>query len=102
MELGIKKKNKSNRLPTISGFLSFVIALIALAGLNVALLIKEKVFPGVFIIQLPILGFFLGVIGLFTRRRSRLYAIWGLSLSLFLLIFTFLMVISSLSINYKP
>lgn len=102
MELGIKKKAGGRRLPTISGFLSFLIALISLAGLNVALLIKNSVFPGVFIIQLPILGFFLGVIGLFTRRRSRLFAIWGLSLCIFLLIFTFLMVISSLSINYKP
>jgi len=102
MELGINKKGGNRHLPTISGFLSFLIALIALAGLNVALLIKEKVFPGVFIVQLPILGFFLGVIGLFTRSRSRLYAIWGLSLCIFLLIFTLLMVVSSLSINYKP
>lgn len=102
MELGIKKKGGGRRLPTISGFLSFLIALISLAGLNVALLIKNSGFPGVFIIQLPILGFFLGVTGLFTWRRSRLFAIWGLSLCIFLLIFTFLMVISSLSINYKP
>ncbi|MFK9092677.1 hypothetical protein [Bacillus salipaludis] len=102
MELGIKKKGGNRRLPTISGFLSFLIALISLAGLNVALLIKEKVFPGVFIIQLPIVGFFLGLLGLITRSRSRLYAIWGLSLSIFLLLFTLLMVVSSLSINYKP
>jgi hypothetical protein len=47
-------------------------------------------------------AFFLGVIGLFTRRRSRLFAIWGLALCISLLIFTFLMVISSLCINYKP
>ncbi|MBS4215312.1 MULTISPECIES: hypothetical protein [Neobacillus] len=102
MELGVKKKRGDRRLPTISGFLSFLVALISLAGLNVALLIKEKVFPGVFIIQLPIVGFFLGVIGLFTLKRSRLYAIWGLSLNIFLLIFTLLMIISSLGINYKP
>ncbi|MCM3570673.1 hypothetical protein [Neobacillus mesonae] len=102
MELGIKKKHRSNRLQTISGFLSFVIGLISLAGLNVALLMKEKVFPGMFIIQLPMLGFVLGMIGLFTRRRSRLHAVWGLSISLFLFIFTFLMIISSLGINYKP
>ncbi|CAH2715942.1 hypothetical protein BACCIP111895_03126 [Neobacillus rhizosphaerae] len=102
MELGIKKKAKHKSLPTISGFLSFLIALISLAGLNVALLIKEKVFPGIFIYQLPMLSIFLGIIGLFTRKRSRLYAIWGISLSIFLFIFTLLMVVSSLSINYKP
>ncbi|EKN71057.1 hypothetical protein BABA_02742 [Neobacillus bataviensis LMG 21833] len=102
MELGIKKKRGNRRLPTISGFLSFLIALISLAGLNVALLIKNSEFPGLFILQLPIVGFFLGLAGLVTLRRSRLYAIWGLSLNIFLLIFTLLMVIASLSINPKP
>ncbi|MFJ5716715.1 hypothetical protein [Neobacillus sp. NPDC093127] len=102
MELGIKKKGGGRRLPTISGFLSFLIALISLAGLNVALLMKVPVFPGIFIVQLPIVGFFLGLFGLITRRRSRLYAIWGLSLCSFLLLFTLLMIIVSLVINPKP
>lgn len=102
MEWGIKKNGGNRRLPTISGFLSFLIALISLAGLNVTLLLKTPGFPAVFLIQLPLVGFFLGIIGLITQKRSRLYAIWGLSLSIFLLIFTLLMVVSTLGINYKP
>ncbi|MFJ7728708.1 hypothetical protein ACIQXV_21555 [Neobacillus sp. NPDC097160] len=102
MELGIKKKGGGRRLPTISGFLSFLIALIGLAGLNVALLLKVPIFPRTFIVELPLVGFFLGLLGLITRKRSRLYAIWGLSLSIFLLLFTLLMIIAGLSINPKP
>ncbi|MBO0960489.1 hypothetical protein J1P26_12365 [Neobacillus sp. MM2021_6] len=102
MELGIKKKGGNRRLPTISGFLSFLVALLSLAGLNVALLVKNAEFPGIFIVQLPIVGFFLGLAGLVTVRRSRLYAIWGLTLNIFLLVFTLLMMIAALSINPKP
>jgi hypothetical protein len=103
MELGIKLNGIYNSLPKIFGFLSFLIALIALAGLNVSLLLlKQQGFPSVFLIQLPMVSFFLGIIGLFTQKRSRLFAIWGLSLSVFLFIFTFLMVVLSLGINYKP
>ena len=90
MELGIKKKGGGRRLPTISGFLSFLIALISLAGLNVALLMKVPAFPGIFIVQLPIVGFFLGLLGLITRRRSRLYAIWGICfMQLFITVYPF-------------
>ncbi|WML42092.1 hypothetical protein RCG19_10945 [Neobacillus sp. OS1-2] len=102
MELGIKKKGGNRRLPTISGFLSFLVALLSLAGLNVALLVKNSEFPGIFIVQLPIVGFFLGLAGLVTVRRSRLYAIWGLTLNIFLPVFTLLMMIAALSINPKP
>ncbi|WP_042454411.1 hypothetical protein [Neobacillus dielmonensis] len=102
MELGVKNKGLLQRIPAIFGFLSFLSALIALAGLNVGLLIQGSLFFGLFVFQLPFVGFFLGIVGLFTEKRSRLFAIWGFSLCLFLLVFAFLMIILSLGINYKP
>lgn len=103
MELGIKTKSKKGgQLQTITGFLSFLSALIALAGLNVALLLKSEDFPEMFLFQLPFLGLFLGGFGLLTKRRSRLYAWWGIGLNLFILVFTLLMFAFAWSINAKP
>jgi hypothetical protein len=105
MELEINNKDKRNQriLPTISGFLSFLIALIALVGVNIALLMDIPEFPKTFLVELPIVGFFLGLFGLITSKRSRLYAFWGIGISLFILIFTFLMIgLSWVAINPKP
>jgi hypothetical protein len=103
MELGVKKMTKRTRqLPTISGFLSFLIGLIALAGLNGGLILETEAMPEFFIIRLPFLGLILGVIGLFTRKRSKLYAIWGISICIFIYIFIFLMFGLAWSINPKP
>lgn len=102
MEYEITNKKKPKRLPTITGFLSFCIALISLTAVNVLILSKSQndmIGP---ILMSPLLGFFLGIIGLFTRKHSRLYAVWGLSLNVFLLVFYFVMIIASLGINYKP
>ncbi|PLS17439.1 hypothetical protein CVD28_12885 [Bacillus sp. M6-12] len=103
MELGVKKtQRKTGRAQTISGFLSFLTALIALSGVNAALLIKTNVFPNIFLIQFPFIGVFLGIVGLLTRKRSRMFAWWGLGLNTFILIFTFMMFIFAMSINAKP
>ncbi len=106
MELGIKKKQKNKNKKTLhtplTGFISFLIALISLAGLNIALLIKTDTFPGIFLYQLPFLGLFLGGFGLFTVRRSRFYAWWGIGLNAFILIFTFMMFLLAWTINPKP
>ena len=103
LEMSNKDRGKQRKLPTISGFLSFLIALIALAGVNIALLIEIDDFPKMFLVNLPIVGFFLGLFGLITAKRSRLYAFWGIGISLFLLIFTFLMIgLSWVGINPKP
>ncbi|NMD69256.1 hypothetical protein HHO41_03075 [Bacillus sp. DNRA2] len=105
MELEVNNKNeeKQRKLPTISGFLSFLISLIALTGLNITLLMDIDDFPKTFLVTLPIAGFFLGLLGLITSKKSRIYALWGIGISLFILLFTFLMIgLSWVSINPKP
>lgn len=103
LEMNNKNKRKQRKLPTISGFLSFLIALIALVGVNIALLIDIDDFPEMFLINLPIVGLTLGLLGLITSKRSRLYAFWGIGISSFILVFTFLMIgLSWVGINPKP
>jgi hypothetical protein len=103
LEMNNENKGKQRKLSTILGFLSFLIALIALAGVNVALLIDIDDFPDMFLVNLPIVGFFLGLLGLITSKKSRLYAFWGIGISLFILVFTFLMIgLSWVGINPKP
>ncbi|MCM3588364.1 hypothetical protein M3182_22040 [Mesobacillus maritimus] len=103
LEMSNKNKGKQRKLPTLSGFLSFVVALVALAGVNLSLLMDFDDFPKMFLIDLPIVGFFLGLLGLVTSKRSKLYALWGIGISLFILVFTFLMIgLSWVAINPKP
>lgn len=103
MELEVaSKRKKIGKMTTITGFLSFLIGLIALAGLNVSLLLDSDDFPRFYLIELPTFGLVLGFLGLLTRKRSRLYAFWGMGISLFILIFTFLMFGLAWSINPKP
>lgn len=102
MELD-KKEKKRRKMPTISGFLSFLLSLITLIGVNITLLIDIDDFPEVLLIYFPIIGFLLGLIGLITTKRSRLYALWGIGISLFILIFTIVMIgLSWVGINPKP
>jgi len=103
LEVNNNNKGKQRKLPTISGFLSFLIALIALAGVNITLLMDIDDFPKTFLVDLPIVGFFLGLLGLITSKRSKLFALWGIGISLFILVFTFLMLgLSWVGINPKP
>ncbi|PLT28781.1 hypothetical protein [Peribacillus deserti] len=102
MEFTMKSKKTKNRLQTFTGYLSFLIALIALIFLNAGLLLKTEQMPNFFIIELPQIGLMLGIIGIFSRNRSRLFAIWGIALHLFIFLFIFLMIIFGLSINPKP
>ncbi|MCC3357809.1 hypothetical protein [Bacillus sp. REN16] len=103
LEMNNKDKGKQRKLPTISGFLSFLTALIALAGVNITLLVDIDDFPQMFLVNLPIVGLILGLLGLITTKKSRLYAFWGIGLSLFILVFTFLMIgLSWVGINPKP
>ncbi|WP_313799259.1 hypothetical protein [Cytobacillus sp.] len=105
MELEVKnqkKQHRSKRIPTVTGFLSFIIAIISLAGLNIALIMDYDAFPDFFLIKLPLAGLILGGIGIFTQKRSRLFSIWGILLCLFIYIFTFMMFGLAWSINPKP
>lgn len=105
MELEVKSKKKNRpreRIPTVTGFLSLVTAIIALAGLNIALIMDYDEFPDFFLIKLPLVGLILGGIGLITQKRSRLFSIWGIFLCLFIYVFTFMMFGLAWSINPKP
>ncbi|WP_102275399.1 hypothetical protein [Cytobacillus massiliigabonensis] len=105
MELEVKstkKKRQKQRIPSVTGFLSFIIAIFSLTGLNIALIMDYDEFPDFFLIKLPLVGLILGGIGLFTQKRSRLFSIWGILICLFIYIFTFLMFGLAWSINPKP
>ncbi|ANC77221.1 hypothetical protein ABE65_010565 [Fictibacillus phosphorivorans] len=101
MELEIKKKSR-RKLQTLTGFISFIIGLQALAVLNIGLLIETMDIPDLFLFQLPFLGVFLGVVGLFTMNRSKQFAWWGIGINLFIPIFIGLMFGLSWTINAKP
>ncbi|WP_449621569.1 hypothetical protein [Robertmurraya sp. Marseille-Q9965] len=100
MELEMSKKR--GRFIAIAGLLSFLTALLALAGLNISLLLDSDEFPDFFLVKLPIVGIILGLIGLVTKGHSRLYSIWGIGLCLFIYIFTFMMFGLAWTINPKP
>ncbi|MEQ2526853.1 hypothetical protein EKG37_22410 [Robertmurraya yapensis] len=100
MELEITKKRSG--ITTIIGLLSFLVALVALASLNIGLLLDSDEFPDFFLVRLPMIGLALGVVGLFTKKNSRLYAFWGIGLCLFILLFTFMMFGLAWMINPKP
>ncbi|MFG6494636.1 hypothetical protein P8610_04710 [Fictibacillus sp. UD] len=103
MELEMNKKTENRRkLQTLTGFISFSIGLIVLAVLNILLLIEPMELPEFLLFSLPFIGVILGVIGLFTKNRSRLYAWWGIGLNLFIYVFIGLMFVLAWSINAKP
>ncbi|MED1864441.1 hypothetical protein P4V41_13325 [Fictibacillus nanhaiensis] len=101
MELEIKKKSK-RKLQTLTGFISFIIGLLALTVLNIGLLIETVDIPELFLFPLPFLGVFLGVIGVFTKNRSKQFAWWGIGVNVFIPIFFVLMMGLSWTINAKP
>ncbi|MBU9722806.1 hypothetical protein KS407_15425 [Bacillus alkalicola] len=87
----------------MTGFLSFLLALIALAIVNISFLTGFNGDGALFsFFYISLLGFFLGIVGLFTKKRSRLFAIWGFFLNLFVVIFPFLMFILAYTINATP
>lgn len=97
-----KKRTFSGKFQTVTGLISFLLGLIGLAGLNAGLILKTDMIPGFFFFQLPLLGFILGIVGLFTRKRSRMYAWWGMALNAFIFVFITLMFILAWTINAKP
>ena len=97
----LKNNRVTNHVPTLFGSLSFVVSLVALAGLNASLLLKSDEFPSFFLITLPAIGLALGVLGLFTRK-SKATALWGIGLCFFIFLFTFLMFGLAWSINPQP
>ncbi|KRG12584.1 hypothetical protein [Lederbergia galactosidilytica] len=101
MELNRQTKRHHSFLAVV-GLISFLLGLFSLAGLNAGLILKTDIIPGFLFYQLPFLGLFLGLIGLFTGKRSRLYAFWGIALNAFILVFITMMFILAWMINVKP
>ena len=97
MELALIKRIKSANIP---GTLSIFSAIVALLYFNIEYLTKISTpfSPYIFFILTSI---FSGIIGLF-MKKNRLYALWGLGIGIFLIIHTVLMIIFTLTINYKP
>ncbi|WP_042349198.1 hypothetical protein [Bacillus massiliigorillae] len=101
MELKWKPK-KNRRLPTITGFLSFLLGLLALAVLNVVFMTQAENLPDFFLIHLPVIGIVLGIAGLFTIKHSRFFAIWGISIHVFVLLYLFIMFGLAYTVNPTP
>ena len=97
MELAMKIKSKVACIP---GLVSIISALLGLAYFNVEYLTKmnTSISPYVFFIMASV---FSGIVGLFSKK-SRLYAIWGLGIGIFLVVHLILMIFFSININYKP
>lgn len=97
MELAMKIKSKVAGIP---GLVSIISALLGLAYFNVEYLTKmnTSISPYVFFIMASV---FSGIVGLFSKK-SRLYAIWGLGIGIFLVVHLILMIFFSININYKP
>ncbi|UNL82893.1 hypothetical protein [Priestia koreensis] len=93
MELnaGKKKSKPSRSLQTFTGLLSFLCGLLALAMINIGLLLQDANVPNFFVTSLPFIGLLLGVLGLFTKERSRLYAWWGIGINSSIFLFIFIM-----------
>lgn len=106
MELGFLRKKRENHLTnkknTITGTISLCLALLAMFLLNIGLVSKTNYFSLDLIFTTTQVSLVFGVIGLITRKNRRTYAIWALSLCLFIFLFSFLMIGLSWMINPKP
>ncbi|MCR8643318.1 hypothetical protein NV379_11705 [Paenibacillus sp. N1-5-1-14] len=93
-----------SKFSKMTGFISFLIGLVLLAILNISLLTQKGTMDGLLnpIIYFSLISFVLGVVGLFAFKRFRLFAIWGIGISAFCLIFLVLMFGLSWSINPRP
>ncbi|HEK9100489.1 hypothetical protein KFD70_15030 [Bacillus pfraonensis] len=103
MELAFLKKRKSHifKQETWMGIISLVIAFLALLYLNITLLIQET-FLGEAFLQIVGIGLLFSVIGMFTKNKSRKYALWAFSLFVFMLLFSGLGFILGWMISFAP
>jgi hypothetical protein len=102
MELVLKKQKIRSTKNTWTGLVSFLLSLFALIGINLGLIFEADIFPELVFTQIPLASLILGVIGLFTKSRSRTFAIMGISLSIFVFVFFFMMFGLAWTINPKP
>lgn len=82
----------------LSGIASIILGFIGLVFLNASLLTSSMfniAFP------LPLLAICLGIMAIF-KKQSRVYGIYGISISIFLFLFVVILSVLSLTINYHP
>ncbi|MEZ7794368.1 hypothetical protein [Niallia circulans] len=102
MELVLKRQRIRSTKNTWTGLVSFLLSLVALIGINLGLIFEVDIFPELVFTQIPFISLILGIIGLFTKKRSRAFAIMGISLSVFIFVFFIMMFGLAWSINPKP
>lgn len=102
MELVLKKQRIRSTKNTWTGLVSFLLSLVALTGINLGLIFEVDIFPELVFTKIPFISLLLGIIGLFTKRRSRAFAIMGISLSVFIFVFFIMMFGLAWTINPKP
>ncbi|MDY8045034.1 hypothetical protein UY416_01835 [Paenibacillus polymyxa] len=101
MELALLKNKKGTLLHPITGMISFLCGIFSLVELNINYLFLSSFFLPQALYSIPVLGIFSGMVALFTRR-SKMYAWWGIGLNIFVLLFSFVILILAWSINPKP
>ncbi|WP_313893136.1 hypothetical protein [Psychrobacillus sp.] len=97
------KKNQPFRTKeTVTGTISILLALFALFMINVALIVNSSFMPTGIIRNCLIGAMIFGLAGLFTNKRNRTFALWGLAISGFITFFFFFMIGFAWSINPMP
>jgi hypothetical protein len=97
-----KKKQAFRTKETITGTISTLLALFALLIINVGLIMKTTFMPTEIIKSFLVGATIFGVAGLFTKKRNRTFALLGLAISVFIVIFIFFMIGFAWSINPMP
>lgn len=102
MELVLKKQSIRLTKNTWTGLVSFLLSLFSLMVINLVLIFKVDIFSELVFTKIPLASLILGVIGLFTKSKSRTFAIMGISLSIFIFVFFIMMFGLAWTINPKP
>ncbi|MEK4486181.1 hypothetical protein MHH81_11405 [Psychrobacillus sp. FSL H8-0484] len=97
-----KEKHTFRTKETITGTISTLLALFALFMINLGLIMKSSFMPTEIIKSFLVGATIFGVAGLFTRNGKRTFALLGLAISFFIVVFMFFMIGFAWSINPMP
>ncbi|WP_342598149.1 hypothetical protein MHB48_11085 [Psychrobacillus sp. FSL H8-0483] len=97
-----KKKHTFRTKQTITGTISTLLALFALFMINVVLIMKSSFMPMEIIKYFLVGATIFGMAGLFTNKGNRTFALLGLAISVFIVVFMFFMIGFAWSINPMP
>ncbi|MFK3936159.1 hypothetical protein ACI2JA_01430 [Alkalihalobacillus sp. NPDC078783] len=90
--------SKRHRVADVLGFGAFLVAIVNLILINFVVLTSTSG-GSTFMFYSPVYGLVLGMVSLLFKRRRNVFAMWGMFLCLFLIVFTFLMFGLSWTIN---